>query len=77
MSLNCGHQGAYLFIPKVIYEHGEPWWNNDVNRRKLLIHPPELSAESSVSKQEESEKGMRIWSCEVFFFIHASGFLHA
>jgi hypothetical protein len=25
----------------VIYEHGEPWWN-DIDRRKFLI-PPELS----------------------------------
>jgi hypothetical protein len=30
-----------LFIPQVIYEHGEPWWN-DISRGKLLIHPPEL-----------------------------------
>jgi hypothetical protein len=30
------------FIPQVIYEHGEPWWN-DVDRGKLLTHPPELS----------------------------------
>jgi hypothetical protein len=26
----------------MIYEHGEPWWN-DVDRRKLLIRPPEFS----------------------------------
>jgi hypothetical protein len=30
-------------IPQVIYEHGEPWWNDDVNRGKLQTHPPELS----------------------------------
>jgi hypothetical protein len=31
-----------LFIPQVIYEHGEQWWN-DIDRRKLLICIPELS----------------------------------
>jgi hypothetical protein len=31
-----------LFISKVIYGHGEPWWNN-VGRGKLLICQPELS----------------------------------
>jgi hypothetical protein len=30
-----------LFIPQVIYDYGEPRWNC-INRRKLLIHPPEL-----------------------------------
>jgi hypothetical protein len=30
-----------LFIPQVIYEHGELWWN-DIDRRKLLICPQEL-----------------------------------
>jgi hypothetical protein len=32
-----------FFIPQVIYEHGKPWWNNKVDRGKLLISPPELS----------------------------------
>jgi hypothetical protein len=31
-----------LFIPQVIYEHGEQWWN-DVDSVKLLTRPPELS----------------------------------
>jgi hypothetical protein len=31
-----------LFIPKVIYEHGDPCWN-DIDRGKLPIRPPELS----------------------------------
>jgi hypothetical protein len=26
----------------VIYEHRDPWWNDDVNRGKLLICPLEL-----------------------------------
>jgi hypothetical protein len=32
-----------LSIPQVIYEQGERWWNDDVDREKLLIRPPELS----------------------------------
>jgi hypothetical protein len=32
-----------LFICQLIYEHEEPWWNDDVDREKLLIRPPELS----------------------------------
>jgi hypothetical protein len=31
-----------LFITKVIYEYGEPRWQN-ANREKILIRPPELS----------------------------------
>jgi hypothetical protein len=31
-----------LIIPQVIYEHGEPWWN-DMDRGKLLIRLPEFS----------------------------------
>jgi hypothetical protein len=31
-----------LFIPQVIYEHGDPWWNK-IDRGKLLIFPQELS----------------------------------
>jgi hypothetical protein len=31
-----------LFTFRVKYDHGEPWWNN-IDRRKLLIHLPELS----------------------------------
>jgi hypothetical protein len=50
-----------LFIPQVIYEHGEPWWSVDVDRGKLLTRPPELSAtDTSGGKQEEWVKGMRI-----------------
>jgi hypothetical protein len=31
-----------FFIPQVIYEHGERWWN-DIDRDKLLIRPSEFS----------------------------------
>jgi hypothetical protein len=27
----------------MIYEHGEPWWNDDVDRGKLLTLPPDHS----------------------------------
>jgi hypothetical protein len=44
----------------VIYEHGEPRWN-DIDRRKLLIRPPELSGNPAIShpeaKQEEIGEG--------------------
>jgi hypothetical protein len=38
----------------VIYEHGDPWWN-DMNKGKLLIRPPELSGNptSRVNNQEQ------------------------
>jgi hypothetical protein len=40
-------------------EHVEPWWN-DIDRKKLLIRPPELSGNPTsshlVAKQEELEK---------------------
>jgi hypothetical protein len=51
-----------LFILPVTYDRGESWWNDDVNRGKLLIHPPELSSnpEASGSKKKEWAKGMRI-----------------
>jgi hypothetical protein len=32
-----------LLITQVINEHREPYWNDDVDREKLLIRPPELS----------------------------------
>jgi hypothetical protein len=48
-----------LFIQHLIHEHGEPRWN-DMNRRKPLIHPPELSGNPSssnlVAKKEELAK---------------------
>jgi hypothetical protein len=48
-----------LFIPQVIYERGEPWWNNI--SRENLIHPPKLSCNSTsshlVANQEELSEG--------------------
>jgi hypothetical protein len=34
-----------FFIPQVIYEHGEPWWNH-IDRGKL-IRPPDLCSNSA------------------------------
>jgi hypothetical protein len=48
-----------LFIPQVIHESEEPRWN-DIDKRKLLILPPELSENSTsshvVAKLEEHGK---------------------
>jgi hypothetical protein len=35
-----------LFIPQVIYVHGKPS-QNDIDRRELLICPPELSGNTT------------------------------
>jgi hypothetical protein len=49
-----------LFIPQMIYEHGEPWWNDDVGRGKhWFVHHSALiilPAETSGSKHEEGRK---------------------
>jgi hypothetical protein len=55
-----------LFIPQEIYEHGEPRWN-DIDRRKLLIRPPELSGNSAnshpIAKQEKLGEEMAAEFC--------------
>jgi hypothetical protein len=68
MSLNCGHQ---FFIPQMIYEHGEPWWN-DTGRGKLLIRPPELSVRTtSTAIQQQSRRNLEVknLALEIYFFI--------
>jgi hypothetical protein len=51
-----------LFISQVIYEHGEPWWNDCVDRGKLLILPPELSGNPTSSHLVTSRKnGRKEW----------------
>jgi hypothetical protein len=43
----------------MIYEYGKPWWNDDIDREKLLTCPPVLTvlpAEPSGSKWEELVK---------------------
>jgi hypothetical protein len=62
-----------LFIPQVIYEHGEPWWNyvewkTDSSTKALW----QSYQQSFGSKQEERAKGMRILPCKIFLFVLAS-----
>jgi hypothetical protein len=57
-----------LFIPQVIYEHGEPWWN-DIERGRLLILQPELygiiAAESCTKKSWGTwRRKLWIWRSE-------------
>jgi hypothetical protein len=49
-----------LFIPQVIYEYGEPWWD-DIDREKHLIRP----SESSSGETENLEKEMMSFAYEV------------
>jgi hypothetical protein len=51
-----------LFTCQVIDEHGEPWWN-DVNKAKLLIHPPELSGNPTSAPTQQQIR--RIWTKEM------------
>jgi hypothetical protein len=48
-----------LFIPHMIHGHRERWWN-DIDRRKLLICPPELSGNPTnshlIAKQDKLVK---------------------
>jgi hypothetical protein len=58
----------------VINEQGEPWWNN-IDRRKILKHPPELSGKPKsshiVAKQEEIEKEIMNFALRNISFILA------
>jgi hypothetical protein len=63
-----------LFIPHVIYEHGETSWN-DVNRGKLFC--PSLSilpAEHLVANQEDLSKGNDGFCLQNIYFILAELF---
>jgi hypothetical protein len=64
-------QASLLFIPQIIYEHGESWWY-DINSRKQLIPPHSslaiLWAETSRSKGEELTKeilNLALWIISV------------
>jgi hypothetical protein len=49
--MNCCQQ-LLLFIPQIIYEHGETWWN-DICREIRFVHQNSLEileAETSSSK---------------------------
>jgi hypothetical protein len=60
-----------LFIPQVIYEHGEPWWNGI--KRGNLINPSEFSGSPTsshlVAKQEELTKEMINFALQNITFI--------
>jgi hypothetical protein len=70
-----------FFIPHVIYEHGEPWWN-DTDTWKLSICPPELSGNSTsshlVASRRNTQRNMMNLPCAMFLFILPKWiFLHA
>jgi hypothetical protein len=46
------------FIPKLIYEHGQPRWN-DADTGKLPIRPPELSGNPTSSHLAANGKNGR------------------
>jgi hypothetical protein len=41
----------------VIYEHGDPWWNN-IDKGKLLIRPLELSGNSIRAETSSTKPGV-------------------
>jgi hypothetical protein len=47
-----------LFILQIIYDHGEPWWN-DIDRRKHVIRPPKLFGNPTSSHLVASSKAVR------------------
>jgi hypothetical protein len=49
LRLSTAATNGPIVHPQVTSEHGEPWWNDAVNRRKLLIRPPELSGNPASS----------------------------
>jgi hypothetical protein len=71
---------SLLFIPQVIYEHGEPWLNK-VNKEKLLIRLPEPSGNHTsshlVAKQEELAKEIINFALQSISFIILGVLYHA
>jgi hypothetical protein len=60
-----------LFVPQVIYEYGEPRWN-EIDRRKLQIHPPDLCGNHThnlVAKQEELTKELMNFALQRISFV--------
>jgi hypothetical protein len=68
---------SLIVIPQVIYEHGEVWCNN-VQKGKLLVRPPELSANPTsshlVAKQEELENKMNFALRSTYLFRTSNGY---
>jgi hypothetical protein len=48
LGLRTAPQAGLLFIPEVVYEHGDAWWNG-IDRGQLLIRPSELSSYPTTS----------------------------
>jgi hypothetical protein len=67
-----------IVFPHVIYEHGEPWWN-DINSGELLIRQPEFSgnlpAESSSRKSGGTGEGSDEFCLTNYLFHASKGFL--
>jgi hypothetical protein len=49
-----------LFIPQVMYEHGESWWS-DINSGKLSIRPSELAVNPTNSHLVANQKELTKW----------------
>jgi hypothetical protein len=47
-----------LFVPQLIYEHGEPWRDDDAGSGKCLTRPPELSGNTTSTVIWEQVRGM-------------------
>jgi hypothetical protein len=67
-----------IIHPQVTHEHGETRWN-DIDRRKLLIHSPELSSNPTssylIGSRRNGRRELCILPCQVFLFTLASDFL--
>jgi hypothetical protein len=66
-----------LFIPQMMCEHGEPWWN-DTDRVKLQFRSPELSGNPAsshlVASRRNLAKEIMNLALEAFLFILRSDF---
>jgi hypothetical protein len=55
--------GPAVHPPGILYEHGEPWWN-DIDRRKCLMHPPELYGSPTSSHLVANREELGEWNDE-------------
>jgi hypothetical protein len=55
MSMGCDYISdmqapmGLLFIPQVIYEHGEPWWNHIERENSLFVYQSSLAILQAVT----------------------------
>jgi hypothetical protein len=76
-TLNCGHKRGLLFIPQVIYEYGEPWWDDNDGRGKLLARPPDALSQSyqHIHLRASRRNGWKEWGfCLVSISVHTCDF---